>query len=115
MVRTCAAFLLTLLLALTGQTMAVARGATDAHGQMIICTGHGPVAVWVDGDGQPTDAPHVCPDCIAQALTGILADNPDATQQACLTARRSFPDRLQRVIAVDVECPARGPPRLLFS
>ena len=55
-------FLIALMLALTSQSLAIARGASAASGQMVICTGTGPQAVYVDAEGQPTSAPHICPD-----------------------------------------------------
>lgn len=55
---------LTLVLGLTGQSMAVARTAPDGSGQMVLCIGATTVVVYVDEDGQPTEAPHICPDCI---------------------------------------------------
>ncbi|MGC1495394.1 MAG: hypothetical protein WA790_06265 [Sulfitobacter sp.] len=54
--------MLAMMLALTSQSMAVARGASAATGQMVLCTGAGPVAVYTDATGQPTSAPHICPD-----------------------------------------------------
>ncbi|APE42411.1 hypothetical protein BOO69_02505 [Sulfitobacter alexandrii] len=62
MTRTLSSLLLALLLALTSQSMAVARGSAAATGQMVLCTGTGPLAVYVDAQGQPTQAPHICPD-----------------------------------------------------
>jgi len=62
MVRVLSSLLLALVLALTSQSMAVARGASAATGQMVLCTGNGPVAVYMDAQGQPTSAPHICPD-----------------------------------------------------
>lgn len=59
-----AGFLLAAVLVLTGQSMVVARGAAAATGQIEICIGADIVKVYVDGDGQPTQAPHICPDCI---------------------------------------------------
>lgn len=56
------ALCLALILALTSQSMAVARGMAAATGQMVICTGSGVTAVYVDAQGQPTGAPHICPD-----------------------------------------------------
>lgn len=50
------------MLALTSQSMAVAKGASAAAGQMVLCTGTGPMAIYVDADGLPTSAPHICPD-----------------------------------------------------
>lgn len=63
--------MLALMLALTSQSMAVARGASAATGQMVLCTGTGPVAVYMDADGQPTSAPHICPD---SALNVVVAE-----------------------------------------
>ncbi len=62
--------MLALTLALTSQSMAVARGASAATGQMVLCTGTGPIAVFTDASGQPTNAPHICPD---SALNIIVA------------------------------------------
>ena len=53
-----------LVLILTGQSMVVARGASVATGQMVICTSNGLSTVYVDAQGEPTSAPHICPDCM---------------------------------------------------
>ncbi len=60
-------------LILTGGAMASARGQAMAVGEMVICTGTGPVTVPVDADGAPTGPPHICPDC---ALSLIAMDAP---------------------------------------
>lgn len=52
------------LILLTSQSMAVARGQMPPDGQMVLCTGAGSVVIFVDENGQPTTAPHLCPDCI---------------------------------------------------
>jgi hypothetical protein len=54
-----------LVLAMTSQSMAVARGAAAATGQMVICNGSGTMTVYTDAEGAPTMAPHICPDCVA--------------------------------------------------
>lgn len=61
--------LLTLALAFTSLTMAQARGAAAATGQMVICSGLGTTIIYVDADGQPTQAPHMCPDCLMLLAT----------------------------------------------
>lgn len=68
MIRTLTFLLLALILAVTSQSMAVARGASAATGQMVLCTGAGPVAVYVDAQGQPTDTPQMCPDAALNVL-----------------------------------------------
>lgn len=61
--RSLAGIALALMLALTSGAMAVARGQTHAAGQVVLCTGSGPVTVAVDADGQPIGPAHICPDC----------------------------------------------------
>ena len=68
---------LSLLVVLTGQAAAVAHGAPGPAGRMELCTGSGPVMVYVDADGQPVGDPVYCPEF---ALSLILAlDLPDVT------------------------------------
>jgi len=87
MLRSITAFGLCLFLALTSVTLAVARGATQPVGQMVLCTGEGPRTVLVDADGQPATPPHVCPDCLvalyADAPRPTLALPRDAARTAC--------------------------------
>lgn len=59
---------LSLAVVLTAHSAAAARGAQDVSGQMVICTGTGPVTIYVDSEGQPTRPPHYCPDCIMHLL-----------------------------------------------
>lgn len=65
-----------LALLMTAQAMAQARGASAAAGQMVICTGTGPMVVHVDADGQPTDAPHLCPEAALHVLTDVVLPTP---------------------------------------
>jgi hypothetical protein len=55
---------LCLVLALTSQSLVVARGGAQPVGQIVLCTGTGPVTIAVDADGQPVAAQHLCPDCL---------------------------------------------------
>ena len=61
-------------LSLTGQTMAAAKGANDPAGRLIICQGMAVTLIYVDAEGQPTEAPHFCPECLAAWLTAIEHD-----------------------------------------
>ena len=72
------ALMLALLLAVTGAALAVARGAPTPAGQMVICTGTGPVMVYLDADGQPTEAPRYCPEA-GLALLNAVATPVEAT------------------------------------
>ncbi len=54
---------LALVVLLTSQQMAIARGSPAAAGTMVICGGQGIVTITVDAEGNPTGAVHICPDC----------------------------------------------------
>lgn len=70
------ALVLALVVTLTGHASASAQGARDATGQIVICSGTGPVTLYLDADGQPTKAPHFCPDCVMHLLdAGAIPDD----------------------------------------
>ncbi len=52
--------------------MARAAGTPPAADQMVICTGMGPRVIYVDAEGNPTSAPHICPDCALGVMQGLL-------------------------------------------
>lgn len=70
------ALVLALVVTLTGHASATAQGARDASGQMVICSGSGPVTIYIDDQGQPTQPPHYCPDCVMHLLDAVPV--PDA-------------------------------------
>jgi hypothetical protein len=111
MLRRYLASLLVAALVLTGHS-AAARGMTDATGQMVLCTGNGPVTVYVDADGQPTKPPHYCPDCLLHLIALI---EPEA--QLCRLHRTGgvplavAPDGRSPVVFKPLlAAPARAPP-----
>ena len=53
-----------MVLVLTAQTMAVARGQAVATGEMVISAPPVSWTVQVDAEGNPVGPPHVCPDCV---------------------------------------------------
>lgn len=55
---------LCVILVLTGHSMAMVRGASAATGQMVICVGDTTTVIYTDAEGEPTAAPHICPECI---------------------------------------------------
>lgn len=104
---------LSLLVVLTGQGVAASRGMDRAVGHMVLCTGTGPVVVYVDAEGQPTRAPHFCPDYALTLLGAIaLADPvlptaPEHTHPAPLRGAGSL-------IALPLPFrPARAPPVMI--
>ena len=109
--RSTAAFLLSLMLVFTGQSMAVARGMPGPHGTIVLCTGQGPVMINVDADGQPLGAPHLCPD---GALSLIQAgfDVPDCWSPLQRASTRAVFDEAGHlsVGAIHGIAQARDPP-----
>jgi hypothetical protein len=109
-VRAYLGILLALMLAFTGQSMAVARGTPSASGQIVLCTGTGPISVLVDENGQPVGKPHICPDC-ALSFFDVLADTaphilrPEGRVVTLRLEQGRFAQPGQSIPAV-----ARGPP-----
>lgn len=104
------AIALAAMLALTGQSMAVARGATGPAGQIVLCSGSGPVVIDVDENGQPTGRTHICPDCALHLLTAVVP--PDLAILPLSTATRIIPVRAAKANAdsLTFRATARGPP-----
>ncbi|WP_375175448.1 hypothetical protein [Pseudooceanicola sp.] len=108
------AWVLSLLIVLTGQAAAVAHAAPGPSGQVELCTGSGPVMVYVDAEGQPTGAPVYCPDF---ALSLILAlDTPGALALPVDLAISILRARPISITARSLDLPgalARGPPSVI--
>lgn len=59
-------------LALTGVTLAKARGTTRIGGQVVVlCSGQGFVQIELDDRGNPVGPAHICPDMALAALAAI--------------------------------------------
>ena len=103
---------LAVMLAVTGQSMAVARGMPNAAGEIILCTGAGAVSILVDENGQPAEKLHICPD-FALTLFAQAAEQP-ALPARPLGAVEKLAPALQsfKASARDIEPSARGPPVL---
>ena len=76
--RTLSALTLALVLTLTAQSMALARGKTMVAGEMVLCTGTGVVTVQVDAEGNPVAPSHICPDCALTLLMSLAAAPAEA-------------------------------------
>ena len=70
--RSVLSILLSLILVVTSHSMALARTADQPQGQMVICSGEDTFVVYIDADGQPLPASHLCPDCALQALPATM-------------------------------------------
>ena len=110
--RAYAGIVLSLMLAFTGQSMAVARGMPNAAGEIILCTSEGIVSVAVDENGQPVEKPHICPDC-AMSLFAFVTDAPPLPLRPLGSVETLSPaQEHHRVFAQEVPAAARGPPEI---
>jgi hypothetical protein len=104
-------FTLALLIAVTSQQMAMARGmARDASGQVILCTSQGVISVTLDAQGEPIGVVHICPDC---ALTLMMfADAPIAAESAVIYIQTlaQTPVTALQIPHIPTGAQARGPP-----
>ena len=109
------ALTLALLIAVTSQQMAMARGlmVTDA-GQVVLCTGQGTIMVTLDADGNIVEGgdqvAHFCPDCALTfadtATAALIADGVVIHMQTLLQTPVSTPQIALTPTTVNV----RGPP-----
>ncbi len=106
--------LLALLIAVTSQQMAVARGMMmNAAGQVVICTGHGVQTITIDHQGDPIEVVHICPDC---ALTlAALAQAPTTAPAPVIHMQvlGQTPVRDLQIPSVPTSAQPRGPPVML--
>lgn len=102
--------LLVAALLLTAHSAAASRAQREARGQVILCTGSGPVTIYVDATGTPTGPPHLCPDCIPRLLA--LAPVVPVLVAPDARVRRAIPPapRAQWDLAVLRRARARAPP-----
>nr|WP_251134554.1 hypothetical protein [Falsiruegeria litorea] len=102
-----------MVLALTAQGLAQSRGVSMAQGQIEICTGTGPVMVYVDADGQPTQAPHYCPDFALTLLSALGVADITAPRGPAGMPVHGAKGYAQVPTAVVLRASARAPPALI--
>lgn len=104
---------LALMLALTSQSMAVARGAAAATDKITLCTGTGPMAVYVDAEGNPTQAPHLCPDSTLHVVFDVDPPRADVPLDIVLHRAASLPAVDAPRVVAPVRPPSRAPPSVV--
>ncbi|WP_144432629.1 hypothetical protein [Shimia marina] len=110
MIRTYVSLMLVAVLVLTGHSMAIARGMPGAQGYAEYCIGETPVMVPVDAEGNPTGAPHLCPDASFSLLNWVdVAPGVAAAPVAFVRLVQMSPNTLPPVIRV-IASTARAPP-----
>ncbi|AFO92101.1 hypothetical protein D1822_11820 [Phaeobacter inhibens] len=111
--RSYLALALTVLMALTG--ISAQAGMRDAAGQMVICTGTGPVMVYIDSDGQPVSPPMECPECLTFVSDLGLALPVLGHSTLPQQLPRDLAQRTEILPVVRLAAFARGPPELARS
>lgn len=76
--RPLAGLLLALVLSVTAQSMAVARGGAPSTGVMVLCIAGTVQRVLVDDSGAPAAPRHICPDCALSLLLAVAETPPAA-------------------------------------
>jgi hypothetical protein len=104
------AITLSLAIVLAGLTAAQMQGMVDPAGQIVLCTGSGPVTVHVDEDGQPTRPPHHCPDCVMNLMTALVGSGNSYPVPPVIGKTCSAEPVNSVVILALLRATARGPP-----
>ncbi|EDZ46884.1 conserved hypothetical protein [Rhodobacterales bacterium Y4I] len=103
---------LALTVTLTAHSAAARQGERDAAGQMVICTGTGPVTIYVDSEGQPVKPPHHCPDCVVHVLDAVTQPAglvlPVEVCGTVTAGRQAVPASVQQILRAT----ARAPPAI---
>ena len=98
------------LITLMGLSLASERGVSRIAGQIILCTGDGHIAVWVDADGQPVDRTALCPDQTLTLLGALDIPAPQTGFQPLATAFIASFANSRFATATAVEPRGRSPP-----
>lgn len=81
--RSVLSLVLSFLLVITSNTVAVAASGERAVDHMVICIGLETSVVYVDANGNPAHAPHHCPECALHMLgaTATAVSKPDTVRR----------------------------------
>ena len=80
--RPIVALTLACVMTLTSVALGTARGQAGPAGQMVLCSGKGVLVVYMDENGEPTGAPHYCPDAALSFVDAVVQAQTAASQPA---------------------------------
>lgn len=106
------ALLLTAVLVVTGLSVGATRAQSDVADPVVLCTGAGPVTIYLDENGEPTGQSHVCPDCVLNLLMGLPVSGFHLTVLGEYNANRDRFIQTHRTLALAIAAHARAPPVL---
>ena len=107
-------FCLVALILLTAQSAALARTMADATGQIVICTGTGPMIVYMDEQGEPTGPPQICPEYALSLIVALTQADIMPVSLGVWFSERANELAQSRVISKFGTPSARGPPDLMW-
>lgn len=110
MTRAIAAYVLSMILAVTGLSLATARGtAPDIGVEVVICSGVGMTTITLGPDGEPVKQTHLCPDAVA-LFAATFSVPALGEPQIRLLAYLSLPAPVLEGSRDELTPSARGPP-----
>jgi len=101
---------LVLAVTLTAHSAGALQGVRDATGQIVICSGSGPLVIYVDSDGQPARAPHDCPDCITLGMDALAPSQRPQHVVPEPMRRVDQPEQIRVLSRMPLRASARSPP-----
>ena len=108
--RSVLVLLLALLLALTSQSLATARGQTRAGEAVVICSGDSFVTIELDAQGNPVGPAHLCPDMVLAFFAAMDLPPVVLPQREGRTERSALPPGRIAASQIAPAANARAPP-----
>lgn len=104
---------LALLIVVTSQQLAIARGQPHAMGQVEICSGDGIIVMTLDADGNPVGPAHICPDAALNLITGFTFESPEITPVIHMRRAVYLAEFADQNSVIHTISSARDPPDLI--
>lgn len=101
---------LALLVTVTSQQLAIARGQPHAAGQVELCVGSEVIVISVDENGNPTGPAHICPDVAIAFLVPVALPDLDLAPVVHISKALFVAQTAQQSSLVHIDAQARGPP-----
>ena len=102
--------ILALLVALTAQQLAVARGQPEAAGQIALCADGRIVTVAVDREGNPIGPPRICPDVALALMAALALPEPGALPVVLMQRLVQAYESKNAISHIHITARARDPP-----
>jgi len=108
--RAALSVLMALVIVVTAQELAVARGQPHAAGQIELCTGEGVLMVALDAQGNPVGPAHICPDAAMLLMAAWAPSAPDPARPVHISRAGYLIAETRGGLDIHITAQARGPP-----